>query len=281
MESAAILETGHDVFELLNAVQHMLENEKWFSSSAGMFTQQGRNWDFVIDRLASLADSLTAQAPNRPVKDVSERLHQLARAPHSLLVSQEMDRRRSQAEDVKPALESLGLVQRDLLEIEKLLRPEAAAARERLRTQVPPIGEQMRQLADRAGKEEAESRQLAAQAPAVNPAETQPAAIKQRAEHQQWTAELQRIMDTLRRLANLRNPLDPQQGELAHDVDDATAMLRPPRGPLTARSSKPHKRPRPSPRRTCSRRPQTSSSILPQRCHSWRITLSGLWRVKT
>ena len=228
VQSAAVLATRHDVFEMLNAVHGLMENEKWLSSSALMFTQQGRDWDFLADRLDSLADTTVALVPAPLGKDVADRLRALARASHTSAVHQELDRRRRQADSVEELQVPLAAVQRDLLEIAKLLGAEIAVVRERLRALAPPVDRQLQQLAERAAKEEDESRQLGLQAAEQAPADTQPEAVQQRDEQQQLAEELQRILDTLRRLVHSQQLVDGQQQELAQDVDDAAALLRPP-----------------------------------------------------
>ncbi len=227
MQSAATLETAHHVADLVTNVQRMQQRER-SSSSATLFTQQGRDWDFLADRLDPLADNLAGQSGNHPVKQIVERLHALARASHTIAVNAEIDRRRQHVTQANPIQEALLSVLRDLRDIERLLRPEADAARAWLQSESKSASERMREIATRTRQEEQQSRDIAEQAEKSDAATTQPAARRQRDEQRQLTEETQHILDSLRRQASLENPLDSQRRELARDVDDATAMLRPP-----------------------------------------------------
>lgn len=227
VQSAALLETAHHVADLVTNVQRMIQRER-SSASATLFTQQGRDWDFLADRLDPLADNLASQGGNHPVKEIVEKMHALARAPHTVSVNAEMDRRRPQVTEAKPISEPLSLVLRDLRDIERLLRPEADAARAWLQSETKSASDRMREIAEQTKREERQSRDIAEQAKNTDPGATQPAVRQQRDEQRQLTEETQHVLDSLRRQASLENPLDSERRELSRDVDDATAMLRPP-----------------------------------------------------
>ena len=228
-EAAAMLEAAHHAAELLSAVRRLEQREKWSSASAAAHTQHGREWDFVADRLEPIADVLLEEVRTRPAEEAAALLRKLAREPCTADVNQEMERRRRQSVVPAPILDRLAKVERDLEQVLSLLRPPADAAREVLRRWSPSPAERMQQLAEETRRQEEHTRQNAEQATAGDPLRTQAAARQEQAEHEQLAAELQQVLDTLRRLASLENPLDPQQ-ELARDVAAASAMIGRPSG---------------------------------------------------
>lgn len=226
VESAAVLETQHNLGELILTVQRIAAQEKWFAADPRLDTRQVYEWDFVGERLVPIGDALAAHAGNRAVKEVIDGLKRLAQAPSALAVTQELERRAVTADERSAIQEQLVLVEEELQAIRRLLSPEVEKSRQSVGSMAPSISEALRELAEETRQQEQQTATLARQAADADAAETQPAAQQQRDQHRALSGELQQVLDTLRRLAHLQNPLDPQQRELIRDIDTATAMLQ-------------------------------------------------------
>jgi len=230
-KSFRLLESAHDLSELLDGLNHLGANERWDILNPRARTSAPRDWKWLEARLRVMPEELGQLKLDEPVRQAislaQKSLWEMQKLPAWQVVTQEMTDRLKPDRDPMAVQQDVQKVAEKVKEALDHLRKPVAEAREQLAQLTPKLSEMMAKLAEETKALQAETTEQAEKAPNQNE-QGQAAAEQLVAKQEALNEKIDTLKDALRSDANQQDILKDEGRERARDADDALAMLKEP-----------------------------------------------------
>lgn len=220
-----ILEAGHELIIARDALNTLLNLERWGSQAFEAHIEQPRQWD-VVHQSMELASERLQQAGVK--RELVDQLNQVRWSEPVREVGRKIGERRWRREAMVSAGHELVELRENLAAVVTESEPVMAEARAIIAKYAPTIPEMARQTAERLRELEQQTNETAdaAEQPETQEAQQQLAELRQ--EQEAVNQQLDDLFQALVEDANAQDLLDEQQRERARDADDAIAMIQEP-----------------------------------------------------
>ena len=231
-QSFRVLESAHNLQEVVQQLDHLVAAERWEFASLRSRTSNPRDWRYIDARFHALPDELgKTQLADPEMKHAVERAQKIlsdaAGEPWRPINEEMVNRFRQDREPaaIPQELQRMAELVRSALE---QLRAPIEQARKSLAALAPTLSETATQLAQEAAQLKKESTEDAENAKGKPDIQVRSEAKQELAAQRELDEKLESLKDALRAEAAKQDLLRQEGREQARDADDALAMLHDP-----------------------------------------------------
>lgn len=219
------LEAGHDLIIARDALNVLLNLERWGSQKFDSHIEQPRQWD-VVQQAMEIASQRLQQA--RVDRSHYDKLNQVRASEPVREAARKISARRWQRDAMIGAGHELVALRDDLAVVVNDVEPVMAEARAIIAKYAPSIPEMARQAAEDLREMEEQTTDAADVAEQTEEPETTQQLAELKQEQEAINAQLEDLFAALVEDANSQDVLDEDQRERARDADDSIAMIQEP-----------------------------------------------------
>lgn len=221
------LEAGHNFMIVHNALDVLLNMERWGSQGISAHMDHPRQWD-IVNQGFELASRRLREA--KVDKELVGKLDELRQSSPVRNVSRKIGERRWKRDAMIGAGHELVEIREDLRSINEDLQPIMADARAIIAKFAPTIPQMAQQAADQLRELEKETTQTAdsVERPEFPESETQQQLSELKQQQAAINQQLEDLTEALVEDANSQDLLEDDQRERARDADDSIAMIQEP-----------------------------------------------------
>ncbi len=227
-----VLESGHDLLELIEGYRHLGVAERWEIYNPKSRTSNVRDWSWSGERLRTMPEelgrALNFEEQRKLMQEVQRIVAQAPLQPFTQKLNREMEERFNVARAPSTAGPEAVALADYLQKALDLFKQPMADARKELAKLTPTLADTMKQLAKKAEELKDQTSNQAQQAHEKLPDEAKADARQALAQQQQLNQRIDALKDALRADANQQNIMQADGRERARDADDALAMLKEP-----------------------------------------------------
>ncbi len=221
------LEAGHNLMIVLDALDVLLNMERWGSQGIGAHMDHPRQWD-VVNQGFELASRRLREA--KVDKELVSKVDQLRGSSPVRDAGRKIGERRWKRESMIGAGHELVEIREELRSINEDLQPVMAEARAIIAKYAPTIPQMAQQAADQLRELEKETTETAdaVEKPESLESETQQQLSELKQQQAAINQQLEDLTEALVEDANSQDLLEDDQRERARDADDSIAMIQEP-----------------------------------------------------
>ncbi|QDS94115.1 hypothetical protein FF011L_28930 [Roseimaritima multifibrata] len=220
-----ILEAGHQLVAVKDALETLLNQERWGSQNLKAAFDHPRQWGVILQGL-----ELTSRRMREAQID-SERsrtIDQLRWSESVRNTTRKIMDRNHERDAMVSAAHELVVVRDTVKTVLEELQPQMAEARAIIAKFSPTISQMAQQAADQLRLLEEKSTELADAVEAPDPTETDQPLEQIKEQQSQINQQIADLFEALIEEANSQDLLDADQRERARDADDSIAMIKEP-----------------------------------------------------
>ena len=219
------LEAGHDLIIARDALNVLLNLDRWGSQKFTSHIEQPRQWD-VVQQAMEIASQQLQQAGVE--RTHYEKLNQVRWSMPVRDAGRKISERRWRRDSMVGAGHELEQLRDDLAVVVKDVEPVMAEARAIIAKYAPTIPEMARQAAEDLHELEEQTTDTADVAEQTEQPETTQQLAKLKQQQEAINAQIEDLFEALVEDANSQDVLDEEQRERARDADDSIAMIQEP-----------------------------------------------------